>query len=197
MIVDFNKFVNENKLILPNIPNTMNFWHGGNLNEYSEVIAHKNGRYEYGAGLYLTTRYDVAKKYAKGSRKLYIITIEYGNDINDSFLDIETSYKFIDKYILASKRKLLKERILNKTVENKFPAYILNNNILNEKAIKASNTGYLREFLTSNNIDYDIVENYAGFGDDMMVLYNMNKIVNTIQFKSSDELDNYNFKNKK
>ena len=84
----------ENIVTPPSIPNTRNFWHGGNLSEYSDIIAQKNGRYEFGSGLYLTTQYDVAKKYAKGSRKLYIVTVELGTDIHDSVIDTTKAIDF-------------------------------------------------------------------------------------------------------
>jgi len=45
---------------------TMSFWHGGNLDDYDDVIAHKKGRSEFGPGLYLTTSWDVVQKYRKG-----------------------------------------------------------------------------------------------------------------------------------
>lgn len=59
------------------------FWHGGNLENKGDVINHKSGRYEYGPGLYLITHYETALKYSKGSRKLYLISVEVGTDIND------------------------------------------------------------------------------------------------------------------
>jgi hypothetical protein len=46
---------------IPEIPDTMNFWHGGSLdNKYENNMAQKNGQYEYGLGLYLTTKFEVA-----------------------------------------------------------------------------------------------------------------------------------------
>lgn len=187
--------IKENLVSPPNIPNTMNFWHGGNLDEYSDIIAQKNGRYEFGAGLYLITKYDIAKRYAKGSRKLYIVTVEKGNDIQDSFLDIEKCIDFVKTYVLVNKRKEIFSRLNEHNKDGKIKAYIFNNLIINHKAIKSSYTKYLRAFLVKNNIDYEIVNNAFGFGEDMMVLYNMNKIVNTIIFKPKDRMDNYDFRN--
>ena len=47
---------------------------------------------------------------------------------------------------------------------------------------------------TSNGnvtIDYEIVENAYGFGEKMMVLYNMDKIKNIILIKPTDKITNY------
>jgi hypothetical protein len=183
----------ENIITPPSIPNTRNFWHGGNLSEYSDIIAQKNGRYEFGAGLYLTTQYDIAKKYAKGSRKLYIVTVQIGNDIQDSFIDTQKAIEFVKNYAITTKRKEILYYIDKYNVEGKIKGYLFNNLLLNHKAIKPSYTKYLREFLIQNDIDYEIVNNAFGFGEDMMVLYNMKKIVQTTVFGPKDRMEDYNF----
>lgn len=189
------EFLNENKIVqIPNIPNTLSFWHGGNLDEYNDIISQKNGRYEYGAGLYLTTNYDTVLKYSKGNRKLYIVTVEKGVDINNALLNINKVISFINTFVITSKRKEIIERIQKYIKDDNLKAYIFNNIILNEKAIKSSNTQYLREFYIDNNIDYEIINNPFGWGEDMMVLYNMEKIVNIIHFKPSDRVENYDLK---
>lgn len=191
-----NKVVGEEysqikEIVPPTIPNTMNFWHGGDLNSFDEIISQKNGRYEYGAGLYITTHYGTAQKYAKGSRKLYLLTVSKGIDIDQALLPLDKTKEFINLYILGSKKKMLWERIQKYIVDNKVKANVFNNIILNEKAIKSSNTGNLRKFYVDNDIDYEIVDNTFGWGEKMMVLYNMKKIVNTIQIDSKDKISVY------
>jgi hypothetical protein len=186
----------ENIITPPSIPNTRNFWHGGNLSEYSDIIAQKNGRYEFGAGLYLTTQYDIAKKYAKGSRKLYIVTVQLGTDIQDSFIDTQKAIEFVKNYVITTKRKEILYYIDKYNVEGKIKGYLFNNLVLNHKAIKPTYTKYLRDFLIQNGIDYEIVNNAFGFGEDMMVLYNMKKIVQTTVFGPKDRIEDYNFETK-
>ena len=180
--------IKEGVVVPPQIPNTMNFWHGGNLDEYNDVIAQKNGRYEYGPGLYLTTKFDVVEKYTKGSRKLYLVTVEKGLDINDAFIDFEDVKEFINTYVIKNLRKEIITRMSVYNVDGKIKAFVFNNIILNEKAIKASNTKNLREFYINKGIDYEITNNAFGWGENMMVLYNMKKIVNVIQVGSKDEI---------
>lgn len=179
------------EIVPPNIPNTMNFWHGGDLNSFDEIISQKNGRYEYGAGLYITTHYGTAQKYAKGSRKLYLLTVAKGNDIFGSFLPLDKTKDFINTYIISNKRKMLFERLQNHIVDGKVKAYVFNNIILNEKAIKSTNTKFLRNFYVENNIDYEIIDNAFGWHEKMMVLYNMKKIVNIIQVGPKDKISVY------
>lgn len=186
-----NEFLNEKIITPPNIPNTRNYWHGGNLDDYNEIISQKNGRYEYGAGLYITTHYDTAKKYSKGSRKLYLITVENGVDINNSYLQVDKAIEFIMMYIIKNLRKEIISRLQKYITDDGIKASIFNTIILNEKAIKSTNTSHLRQFYVDNGIDYDIVNNPFGWGEEMMVLYNMKKIVNVIQVDNKDIIEVY------
>jgi hypothetical protein len=180
--------LSENEIVPPNIPNTMNFWHGGNLDDYGDAIAQKNGRYEYGPGLYITTHYDTARKYAKGSRKLYLVTVENGTEISKAYLDEDKVRDFVSSYVIGSKKKGILTRMERYFVDGKIKANTFNVILLNNKAIKPSNTINLRSFLVDNGIDYEIVLNPFGWGETMMVLYNMNKIVNVIKVGSSDKI---------
>jgi hypothetical protein len=193
MIIYFRQFESKNVIDIPKIENTMNFWHGGNLDR--QDVTYKKGRICYGIGLNLTTHYETANKYAKGNRKLYIITVEVGNDINDSFLPYEKILKFINKFVISSKRNIVLQYVKEDINDDGLVhAYLFNNVILNNDAIKASNMIYLRDFLVENHIDYEINDNAFGWNERMMVLYNMNKIVNIIRVKSTDRFKNYDLK---
>lgn len=193
MITYFKHFEGRHEIEIPEIENTMNFWHGGNLDKQN--VTYKKGRTYFGIGLNLTTHYDTARKYAKGNRKLYIITVEIGNDIGDSFISYEKILKFINKYIISTKRNIVLQYIENKISDDGLvSANIFNNVILNNDAIKASNMIHLRDFLISNDIDYEIIGNAFGWGEKMMVLYNMDKIVNVIRVGSTDIVKKYDLK---
>lgn len=187
--MNLSSLVNEENVTPPNIPNTKNFWHGGNLDDYVDNIAHKKGRYEYGPGLYAITKYDVAKKYAKGNRKLYLLSIENGNEISDVYLDRNIVEDFVNKYVISSKRKDIINRYEKHYNENKINASIVLNIILNENAIKSSDTDKLRTFLLNNDIDYELVDNPFGWNETMIVLYNMDKIKNKIVIKPKDNIE--------
>lgn len=190
-LLDTYKIIAENMITPPNIPNTMNFWHGGNLDEFNDVISQKNGRYEYGPGLYITTHYDTARKYAKGGRKFYLITVANGTDINNAHLEMNAVMSFIQANVVGHLRKEILQRLEKFIKHDKVNAGIFNNIILNEKAIKSSNIKHLREFYIANGIDYEIVNNAFGWGEKMVVLYNMKKIVNIITIRPTDTLSTY------
>ena len=170
----------------------MNFWHGGNLDDFNDIISQKNGRYEYGPGLYLITHHDTAIKYSKGSRKLYLITVSNGTDINDGFIDYKAANDFVRNYVIKNLRVPIWNRMDKYFVDGKIKAYIFNSIILNEKGLKPINTKFLRTLYISNGIDYEIVHNPYGWGERMMVLYNMDNIVNAVVVNPKDKIDTYN-----
>jgi len=184
-------FVTEATVTKPDIPNTQSFWHGGNLDDYDDVIAQKNGKYEYGPGLYIINHYGTAQKYAKGSRKMYMVTVENGNDINDAKISLDALNEFVDEYVIGSKRKAVKAGLEKYAKDGQVKAYMFNNMMVNEKAVKPSNTGAWREFLVSQGIDYEIVSNPFGWGEKMMVLYNMKKIKKIQQISPKDKIEDY------
>lgn len=166
-------------------------WHGGNLEDaFDETMAHKKGRWEYGPGLYLTTHYGTAQKYAKGSRKLYRITISQGNDAWKTCLDWDTAVSFIKDNAIRAKQGLILER-LSRYKESGLRAAYLINNLMNEEALASSKSGILRKFLVDNGVDYEIVDNAFGWGERMVVLYNMKKILKKEIIRAKDPIDTF------
>jgi hypothetical protein len=191
-IKSFKSFLSEATIPIPNDPGTMTFWHGGNLDDaFDETIAHKKGRWEYGPGLYLTTHYDTAMKYAKGGRKLYMITVKKGKQLEDEKLDFEVVKKFINQYVIKNKREELIERLEKRVKDGKLPAFMFCNNIVNTQAIKSSDTDKLRMFLVEQGIDYSIINNPFGWGDKMLVLFNMKNIIKKQVIGSKDKPEVY------
>lgn len=174
---------------IPSIPNTINFWHGGNLD--SDFVAQKSGHYEYGVGLYAITDYTIAQKYSKGSRKLYLLVVEKGKDLNDSIIDFDKAKEFVNSYTKVNLRKELLARMEKYNKSNTIKASIFNTILINNKALKPSYTIELRDFLVEQGIDYEIVENAFGGYNKMLVLYNMKKLKKSIQVKPTDKIENY------
>jgi len=169
----------------------MLFWHGGNLNDYQHSIKHKGGRYEYGPGLYATTHYETAQKYSKGSRKLYLLDIAKGNELNNSTLSVELTNSFIQSNVIKTKRKEIVERLEKYNKNGQVPASNFVTILLNENALKPAKMNNLREFLVSNGIDYELVNSPFGWHETMIVLYNMNKITNIKQVLPKDKIKIY------
>lgn len=185
-----NNKMQENKEIIK-------LWHGGrNLeSSYKDNIPCK-GLWEYGPGLYLTTSYERARKYAKGGGSTYAVEVYQGNDIDKIDLPIEKVQDFISENVIGSKKKEMLEDIhsnmkrLNNTKGVQAQTFL--NLIINNEAVKKTKTHILNEFLVANSIDYGIVTNYGGSDETVLVVFNRAKIKSVKKTNASDvSLDDY------
>ena len=170
---------------------TITVWHGGNLDSLTHGAKPKgtaNTRYEYGPGLYTTTHYGTAKMYSKGGKKLYKLIIREGIDsssiivpINalDTFLSINSYNKQYKSYIPYIKEKYGSEIPLNTLI-----------NILTENKI-LKDIHSLTNFILDQGADYRIVSNAFGWGETMLVLFNMSLIEKHTIVKSSDNIEEF------
>ena len=180
-------------IVSPDIPSTMSFWHGGTLDKninFDSDFSQKHGRYEYGAGLYLTTNYDTAQRYSKGSRRLYMVTVRMGNDARETKISYESAIAFAKQYVLKANLVDILYRL--EGFEHKLYADIFQNIMLNSKDqrgnIKATDTGRLRSFLVQNGVDYLLVPNAFGWHEMMMVLFNPKLIVSQQVVEPKDKI---------
>jgi len=166
----------------------MQFWHGGNLDIETPV---RSGKWEYGPGLYLTTHYQTAKKYAKGSRKFYRINVESGNDSSVTLIDFAKVQEFVERYIIKSKKSEILQALTKYQEGGRIIANYVITILLNYEGLKTSNANALKSFLVGNGVDYSIISNPFGWGEKMMVLFNMNKIVKTEIIKPTDKIEKF------
>lgn len=185
----FIEFLKESVIEPSKESNTMSFWHGGNLDN-KDIKAQKLGKYEFGTGLYCTTHYNTAKKYAKGSRKLYLITVKKGNNAKDCEIEFDKAVEFINKNAKPDKRKEVM-LWLKKYETKKLTADIFNNILINHDSITPSKTLELRNFLIDQGVDYLLVNNAFGWHEMMIVIFNMKVIVKEEIVKSTDEIKIY------
>jgi len=186
----FGEYLKEVIIAPSTTPGTISLWHGGRLdNAYDETISHKKGRWEFGPGLYLTSHYQTAQKYAKGSRRLYLITIAKGNDAKDTSIPIDKALIWCKDYVIRSKQAEVLGR-LNKWVEHgEVKAYIFINVIINNDAIKNTDTAALRTFLVRQGVDYLTTDNAFGWHETMITLFNMAKIAEKKVVNPKDEIE--------
>ena len=171
--------------IITESANTITLWHGGKGLEHShsEVASSKKGRWQHGPGLYLTNSYARAQEYARGGRKVYRVTINRGTDITKVELPYKDVLAFANQYIPSSKRKQFlmsihenMERMGGDTVS----ANVFLNLIINWEAIQSSKTNILAQFLVQHGVDYAI-DKFGGYeNEQVVVLFNRNKIVSVV-----------------
>lgn len=186
------KFLKTSELIVPSSePGTLSLWHGGNLDNLESFTTQKKGRYEYGSGLYLTTHYQTASKYSKGSRRLWLVTISKGNDGKTANLNMENVKTFVSNHIVKRKQPEILQRMEKYNKGGQISFDIFNNILLNEDALKSSETENLRKFIVDNGIDYISVSNAFGWGETMIVLFNLKKIISKQVIKPKDKIENF------
>jgi hypothetical protein len=169
---------------------TMVFWHGGDLSDIDNTFRQQTKKQEYGPGLYLTTSYNVVKDYVKGSRKLYRVEVSLGNSLEDAEIPYEKVMEFLNK--LPKQVSIKIKSSIDKYNRNGFVnAEIINNLFVNYNLLKPEISYKLKEFYLENNIDYSLVNNAFGWGEDMMVLFNTNRIVNVERIGPKDKIDKF------
>lgn len=170
---------------------TLTLWHGGNLELEKDAIMHKGGRWEHGPGLYLTTHYDTARKYAKGARKLYRVVVKRGTNLSDAQIPVASAVDFVGTYVIGTKRKDVVSRIEKHAKVSGIDADTFLNILINENAVKSTYTDRLREFLVHSGIDYSIVDNAFGWHERMVVLFNMKNIVSKTRVLPKDKIETF------
>lgn len=161
------------------IADTMQFWHGGNLDSGPPKTMGKtrgtaSTRFEYGPGLYATTDYSTAVSYAKGSRKLYRLTVRRGQDSRYASIPLEDALQFVTQQVPGPKRKEVAQWLKGLPQEAEgINADSFVNILLNSEAVPASRAPALREFIAGRGIDYTLVPQGRGL---MIVIYNMDVV---------------------
>lgn len=159
-------------------------WHGGRNLEcsYKESLPAK-GLWEHGPGLYITTSYLRAAKYAKGGGKTYMVTVEDGNMAKDVQIPINNIFEFIAGVVVGKKKKVVSEYVHNnmKRMSNteSICAETFMNIIMNEEAIPKSKTGLLADFMVENKADFNLVtssSSLTGAKETILVVMNRDKI---------------------
>ena len=160
---------------------TVALYHGGRGLEsrYTDTVSHTKGNWEYGPGLYLTTHYETAYKYAKGGGKVYKVTVEQGQTAEDTGLDMATMKQFVDRYVVGKKKKEVLSALESLSLAGSVHtvcAEVFINTILNHEAMVNSKSGILKSFLAEQGADYRIVTRYGGHDETVMVVFNPRKI---------------------
>lgn len=161
--------------IMTEAANTITLWHGGrNLeSDYLDVQSHKKGRWEHGPGLYLTSHYETAVRYAKGGGKLYRVTVRQGRDISDVVISLDDAIEFVNRYVVGSKKKLMAADLRSNVARvGHLNAEVLVNLCLNNEALPNSKTNALRQFLIDHGADYAFVSRYGGRDETVVVVIN-------------------------
>ena len=153
----------------------MTLWHGGRNLQFNHMnmIPSRTGHWEYGPGLYLTTHYETANKYAKGGGTTYKVTINKGTDIADVIVDLNDAIDFVKRYVKVDcRRPIIKDLSNNFERLGKLQLEVLVNLCVNYEALTPKNTVALRKFLIGQDADYHISKGYAGRNETIVIVFN-------------------------
>jgi 8-oxo-dGTP pyrophosphatase MutT (NUDIX family) len=146
-----------------------------------EIVAHRKGHAEHGPGIYLTTSYETAARYAKGGGSVYRMELRPGvRWLQDASLEkgpVVTWLKGLPR--LRGKERLVAgvERVASRMGDT-FPAEILVNQFVNEGASSGQHGPALAAFLVTNGVDASLTSppmfggTGGAHGEDWVVVFN-------------------------
>lgn len=135
---------------------TFQMWHGSRRWDGSpEIRAPRAGRYEAGPGIYLTTHYATARKYAKGGGTTFLVTVDRSFRLAENVvIPLEVAIDFV-KQRMRHKAKIIADLKMNAARQNTAGviASVLINLTVNYEA-GAGNAGLaLAKFLREQGVD--------------------------------------------
>ena len=158
---------------------TRELWHGGRLpGLISSIKPPTKGKWEMGPGLYLTTHYSTAQRYAKGNKATYKIQLARGTELSRITVDKNTLFDFIEQtYSKVNAQVLLSyynnpANVVRSTKEGRFVLGPLLNLTINDELLSSSKAAKLTEFFVQCGADYSINEHFCGRTETVLVLYN-------------------------
>jgi GNAT superfamily N-acetyltransferase len=164
------------------------FWHGGRIQGDIDIQPSAKGRYEAGPGLYLTTSYARASKYAKGGGSTFLITLRGGhiNLAHEVEIPLADGVDFAKRF-LGAKGKLIADDLRSNAARMKketFTAEILINLVVNYEAGSGKKGIAIRNFLVSHNVDASIEP--QSNGEQWVVVFNSNIVTKVQKVPASD-----------
>ena len=159
-------------------PNALTFYHGAQRWEGAPtVVEHRKGHAEHGPGIYLTTSWQTADKYAKGGGSVYRVKIDPSAQfLQDAAIDVDDAREFVKSLPrLRAKADILETLARSEARRGKdLPAEYLINAFVNNDAASGQHGPALAAFLVEHGADISIVNNSSS--EDWAVVFNPDKI---------------------
>jgi predicted small metal-binding protein len=162
-------------------------WHGAQRWEGSpEIRGHKEGNYEAGPGIYTTTRYMTARKYAKGGGSVLLMTLSpnlsFADDVKIPLADM---LDYIKNTRMKAKKEIAADLIdhAKRTHNENIGANILINLVVNWRAGSGEAGRSLAHFLASHGVDAALERQS---GEDWLVVINPKIIMSAKKMAASD-----------
>lgn len=140
------------------------FFHGGIKWLGSPTINPKRRRYEHGPGIYLTTSYETARKYGKGSRAVFEVDVQDFTCISEIKIPKLDLLRFIEELRPKNWENICTdlEGYANRTGREDIPLNVLNNLVVNWEAGGGKSGASIAQFFTENGADALIEQRGGG-----------------------------------
>ena len=150
------------------------FYHGAQRWEGAPtVVTHRKGHAEHGPGIYLTTSWERANDYAKGSGSVYRVKLEPGTRwLQDARIEADVMRAFVKGLARLKGRKEILETLdrMEQRLGPNLQAEFLVNAFVNRDAASGQHGPALAAFLTEHGVDASHVRVHAG--EDWVVVFN-------------------------
>lgn len=159
------------------------FYHGARAwNGPPEVQRGRKGRTEHGPGIYLTTSYATAAKYAKGGGTVKRVSVDTNLGwLDDVRIPLADTIAFVrDTPRMRKKAEIIADlkRNADRLGVGVVGAYVLRNLAVNYDALVGDVAPAMAAFFVRHGADADVVETSSeGAQEDWLVLFNPAKIV--------------------
>lgn len=138
------------------------------------IMTHRQGHAEHGPGIYLTTSWETARKYAKGGGSVYrMIVASPRGWVDDVRLTLSDALSFVKENAGRGKKATAVREILERVAARfggeSVPASVLVNACVDNGLASGQVGPALAEFLVSHGVDASLVSHGQ---DDWVVLFN-------------------------
>ena len=165
------------------------YFHGGvlppvwDLHRYPTKDRYDKSKTDAGYGLYVVDHWETARRYQKGNRRFYVVGVEMdsGKDISDVYIDLNDCFKFVLDQFKKGAVNEFWDRFMNLSKDGKtIRAEYFDNIIVEHERVTGSIGKELICFLVNNGVGYRKVFNRFGYGENMLVIYDV-RCIRSIQ----------------
>lgn len=174
-------------------PESLVFYHGAQRWEGPpQIVAHRKGHAEHGPGIYLTTSWTTASKYAKGGGSVYRIEVSPSvRWLEKTDLPVEETLHWVKSLPrLRGKSDILASLERLSARVGKLPASLLVNAFVNNDAASGANGPALAEYLVNHGVDASHV---LQGDEDWVVIFNPKVIEKVTRLSAKDVGEGFAF----
>ena len=180
-------------------PESLVFYHGAQQWEGPpQIVAHRKGHAEHGPGIYLTTSWTTASKYAKGGGSVYRIEVSPSvRWLEKTDLPVEETLRWVKSLPrLRGKADIVASLERTTARIGRLPAEILVNVFVNHDAASGANGPALAEYLVRHGVDASHISTplFSGSGaEDWVVIFNPKIIEKVTRLSAKDVGEGFAF----